>query len=303
MILPDCQIPALANLNFEYTGIDHPARCLDPQHFTRYPYPISYHYNDRGFRDATWPGHDLDQAIWCLGDSFTVGLGSPLSHTWPRQLALDSGLRSINVSRDGASNDWISRQAVSILREIQPRYLCIMWSYLHRRENTKIDAAQFDRRLHHDYTSYQEDLLNFITNIQAVQSEIKQTLVVMTAVPRAFIDPLAAVFDLWRDLADPSWGAAPLTDHDVAQLPQYIQHEMVDLHHCWDRYQDLRLYHNRFLATVPMGADLLKFPEIVKEIHQLDTARDGHHFDLVTARAVVELMTRDLGLMPAVQAS
>ena len=72
-------------------------------HFLSYDYPINYQHNSRGFRDSEWP-NDLDNIIWCVGDSFTKGLGAPVEHTWPSILQNKTNKRCLNVSINGASN-------------------------------------------------------------------------------------------------------------------------------------------------------------------------------------------------------
>ena len=118
----------------KFSGIDCFECCLDKKYFQSYPYTISYHYNSRGFRDVDWPTDDLQQAIWCIGDSFTSGIGVPFAHTWPQVLQQKTNRRTINISLDGASNNWIARHANEIIQEIQPRYLIVQWSFSHRRE-------------------------------------------------------------------------------------------------------------------------------------------------------------------------
>ena len=106
MILPDFVIPNRANRTLLETGIDSLEQCNNKKWFINYPYSVTYHYNSRGFRDTEWP-EDLNLAIWCFGDSFTVGLGNPTEHTWPYILEKETGIRCINISLDGASNDWM----------------------------------------------------------------------------------------------------------------------------------------------------------------------------------------------------
>lgn len=293
--LASIQHPALANQRLHHSGMDTPRRCMDADHFRDYPYPVVYEYNSRGFRDREWP-EGLKDSIWCLGDSFTVGIGSPIEHTWPYILAGKSGKNTINISMDGASNDWIARQAISILEEIRPGHMVIMWSYLHRREN-QIETTDLDRRQHYDYTSYQEDLANLIENVNQVLASAGNTQLCMCTIPRAFVDPLSAVFDLWQTIADASWPDIPLTDQQIENLPRYIREEMQTQLDCWDHYNDLREYHNRFIETVPDTADLLSFPKLIFETKQIDRARDGHHFDIGTSQSVVDRAVQVLGLV------
>jgi hypothetical protein len=145
MILPDFVLPSRVNQCWKYNGIDSLESCLDKKHFESYPYDITYRYNSRGFRDTEWPDSikELQSAIWCVGDSFTVGIGSPLEHTWPWILQKATQRRTINVSMDGASNMWIARKSLDIVNKIKPAHLIIQWSYISRREKT-IDVARED---------------------------------------------------------------------------------------------------------------------------------------------------------------
>lgn len=294
-LLTNLQNPALANQRFYYSGMDSPMQCMDVKHFRDYPYTVIYEYNSRGFRDREWPDN-LTDSIWCLGDSFTVGIGCPIEHTWPSVLEYKSNKRTISISMDGASNNWIARQAIAVLEEIRPTYMVIMWSYLHRRENQK-KIKDLDRRQHYDYTSYQQDLANLIKNVDQVIASAGNTQLCMCTIPQAFVDPLHAVFELWQTIADSTWPAIPLTDQQIQDLPRYIREEMQTQLDCWDHYNNLREYHNRFLETVPNSATLLSFPKLIFETKQIDWARDGHHFDIKTSQSVVDRIVQTLDLV------
>lgn len=130
MILSDTIIKSKANKIEEYDGpIDGPLFKN-----RKYKYEILYNYNSRGFRDNEWPTENLQDCIWCIGDSFTVGIGVEYDHIWPQILQKKLQKRTINISLAGASNNWIARHTCNILKEIKPKYLVIHWSYLHRRE-------------------------------------------------------------------------------------------------------------------------------------------------------------------------
>ena len=131
--LPELYLSTFANKHWHTSGIDSPELCSNRRHYFSYPHKVEYCYNSRGFRDAEWP-ENLDDVIWCVGDSFTVGLGSPLEHTWPYILQQRSGRRTINVSMDGASNNWIARRGSAILAEFPNAVIVTQWSFLHRRE-------------------------------------------------------------------------------------------------------------------------------------------------------------------------
>ena len=141
-ILDAIRIISRANENSLFSGIDRPLEKIPisafrkKKHFKNYPYKIEYQYNSRGFRDQEWPNSldKLQNLIWCVGDSFTAGVGVPFLHIWPQILQQITNVRTINISLDGASNNWIARQAGAIINEIKPKNLIVQWSYSHRRE-------------------------------------------------------------------------------------------------------------------------------------------------------------------------
>lgn len=140
MILPDFLLFSRVNQQLKYSGIDSIEHCKNKEHFVSYTHPIDYVYNSRGFRDAEWPEStdELKRAIWCVGDSFTVGIGQPFAHTWTQVLSHQLGVRTINVSMDGASNDWIARKVQRIVEVIDPKNIVVLWSYTHRRESETV---------------------------------------------------------------------------------------------------------------------------------------------------------------------
>ena len=159
---------------FETTcGIDSLDHCWDPIYFKTYKKNILYVYNSLGYRDEEWPD-DLTNRVWCVGDSFTVGLGQPHEETWPKLVEKQIGNRIINVSMNGASNDWISRRVQSIIDNFSPKAILIQWSYCHRREHADTTMHDEDRKIHfiapqggrESFADPQElDKLNCIENI------------------------------------------------------------------------------------------------------------------------------------------
>jgi hypothetical protein len=139
MILPEFVFPSKINMQADFSGIDNADQALDKNHFANYPYDVKYTYNSRGLRDREWPKTqtELKEAIWCMGDSFTVGIGMPYEHTWPYILADKLKTRTINVAIDGASNEWIADKATEVLNLISPDVMVIHWSYAHRRQEPK----------------------------------------------------------------------------------------------------------------------------------------------------------------------
>jgi hypothetical protein len=165
MILSDFKINSLSNVELEFTGMDSLENCLDKNHFKNYPYKVSYKYNSRGFRDDEWP-ENLEDCIWCFGDSFTKGLGQNYKNTWPKVLQLQLDIRTICMSMDGASNEWLSRKIVELVKTLKPKAIIVQWSFVNRRErilNTSESAFDEDRRIwFNENSTSEEDILNTV---------------------------------------------------------------------------------------------------------------------------------------------
>jgi hypothetical protein len=246
MILSKLILPSRINQCWKFSGLDHIDLCFDKDHFVSYPYEITYNYNSRGFRDQEWPEsiQELQNAIWCIGDSFTVGVGSPVEHTWPGCLSKITGHRVINVSMDGASNEWISRTAEKIIQDIKPRYLTIMWSYTHRRECTDSSLDDERRRRH------------FSSRLQAELSDSSAD---------------------WKNFLYCKEKIDLLTNSCVQFLIPSFHHDPY-IHACWNTIRDK------------------DWPPAI-QVDRLDIARDGHHFDLITAEWVATRAADRLGLL------
>jgi hypothetical protein len=269
-------IPQLANQQFDYTGIDSLNRCLDRELFTHWPHAIDYRYNSRGFRDQEWP-QDLESAIWCLGDSFTVGLGSCFAHTWPQVLSQHSQRRVITVAMDGASNEWIARTACDAYDLAGPGNMVLMWSYLHRREHPDADLSDSDRRLYAVRSTMAQDFENFSGCRKQVHAHCADANLIELIIPNFVVS-----FDnnTWSKLRDPSWPIQmPSTLTEFQDLSPEIVAELRTLHGI-DVDQLRELYtiqhqHPEYLSGVT-------------RVEYLDRARDGHHFDRLTAEWVAK---------------
>jgi hypothetical protein len=273
-----------ANQKLDYSGMDNIKECLDKKLFRQWPHPVNYNYNSRGFRDLEWP-QDLNSAVWCIGDSFTVGIGSCFEHTWPQLLSQHSQRRVINVSMDGASNEWIARQACDAYDLARPRNMVLMWSYLHRRENINRDQSDLDRRLHSVRSTTPLDFENFNSCRKRVHAHCASSNIIELVVPN-FI----TTFDdaAWKRIRDPSWPQLlPPTLVEFQDLSTEIAAEMRTLHSI-DIDQLLEFY------TI-----LQQNPEYLADVirvEYLDRARDGHHFDKVTADWVAKQVQNLLNL-------
>lgn len=262
MILPDFILPSRINQCWEYSG-------LDSKH-NGYPYSITYKYNSRGFRDTEWPA-DLTTPIWCIGDSFTAGIGCPLEHTWPYILG-----NTINVSMDGASNQWISRKAVRVLEEIQPQVMVIQWSFITRGENSDESLNDEGRRLHfYNLDATPTDLLKiFVTLVDQVEQHKKQTQVIHSFIPYWALGD-HTVQQEWDRLRGPGWPTEP-----TLNLETFVQEELVN----FGQYEFFNTY-----------AQLLNQIKYVPEIVKLDLARDKFHYDKLTAQVFVNNIKKLLG--------
>ena len=163
-----------------FSGIDSLEECLDKTHFSNYSKFIEYNYNSRGFRDTEWP-ENLSKAVWCIGDSFTVGIGQPFEEIWPRLLQKKIGKRCINISQDGCSNDIICERVKEIKNICDPYIIVIMWSYVSRRINQ-------GKNVQYKETDFGDtaDTENFLKNWKTVDSLGMK--IIHTVVPNAFFN-------------------------------------------------------------------------------------------------------------------
>ena len=162
------------------SGIDTLEACHDKDHFLSYTKDISYRYNSRGFRDHEWP-EDLSDVVWCVGDSFTVGIGQPFEETWPKLLQEKLGKRCINVGQDGCSNDTMSLRIQEICKLHSPKLIVVMWSYFARR---RVNGENVD----HDKNDFgvDKDMANFSKNFKIVNE--LPTNIINLIIPFAFED-------------------------------------------------------------------------------------------------------------------
>ena len=229
MIHNSLYLEYLANVTMDTTGLDSLKACINKRFFLKYPNKISYDYNSRGFRDTEWPSDNkLKNCTWCLGDSFTVGLGQPLEETWPQLLQSKTNTRSINISMDGASNQWIARKAKYILNEINPIALIIQWSYITRRESSNGSLPDNERRIQGNI--HKDNGLEFSKCILEVEKHKANTTVIHTFIPNwTFNDDTKSVFGqdgFWNLM----WGYHELKDAMIAMSTHQLDFAR-DYHH------------------------------------------------------------------------
>jgi hypothetical protein len=295
VILPDFILPSRVDQQWQYSGIDSPESCSDKKHFKLYPHQVYYNYNSRGFRDQEWPTEltELQNAIWCIGDSFTVGLGSPVEHTWPRILQQQTGQRTINVSMDGASNEWMARKIKRIVEVITPKNIIVQWSYFHRGELPDQSQSDEDRRAwigsHLQGTpkniSANLAIENFKNCVLQTKKVCKNCQLINSIIPNAFdgIDTEEVRGWWWND-RDLNWPSAlPDSLDDIS--PDIIQQLKKKQH--YNQYFLYYVVHN-FLKT----NNIIRVNQFDKSFNK-EFARDGHHYDIVTATKFVnEVQTK-----------
>jgi len=282
MILPDFILPSRINQCWEYSGIDSLECCLDKEHFKSYPHDITYNYNSRGFRDREWPNdiEELQEATWCVGDSFTVGIGSPLEHTWPWILQQSAQRRIINVSMDGASNMWIARKSLDIINKIKPAHLVIQWSYISRREKNVNDI------LDESWQSFYESV--------ADSSWPACTRLNIDQLPKKILEEIVQVHGKWQpDINDEMRRLMTINctvDDDIKNT--------LDCIGLLNQTKLTQIIHSFIPRFVPPTHRGLVEPQIaglvIPEIQRLDLARDGHHYDIATSQEFVRQVTQYL---------
>lgn len=286
MILPDFILPSRVDQIWSESGMDSLADCLDKKHFKSYPYPIEYRYNSRGYRDQEWPTKltELQDAVWCIGDSFTVGIGSPLEHTWPYILQQKTKCRVINISMDGASNEWILRKASTLLKTINPKNIVIHWSYIERRENFKNNSLLNRHWLRH----YEK--------IKGSDWPPAPTLTNYNTLPSWILAELEKHDQSWKN---------GITDDQLRQqaIKSTVDEDINNILFCLDQINSntstTKIIHSFIPEVVPVTYELF-FEEQLKTrtgnyippLTHLDVARDGHHYDRLTAQYFVSAVTQ-----------
>jgi len=279
MILPNFILHSRKNEVCSESGIDSFNYCQDQLHFKNYPYVVSYHYNSRGFRDQEWPDNlsELANSIWCFGDSFTVGLGSPLEHTWPNILQSRTGTRCINVSMDGASNKWIARKILEVLNVVKPKLIVVQWSFMHRDEFNDDTLSDEDRRRHTGPGNINQLQINNANLIKNLESQKNQSQIIHSFIPGSGFFDDDILTHMWDDIKGPDWPDYPTNIQEFNNLDKLVVKELTDFFKKYNLYQTYYQY-------VEYVTSLTHVPEIKIE----DYARDGQHYDKLTATKFVD---------------
>jgi hypothetical protein len=279
--------------SFEYSGIDSFDFCFDKTHFKNYPHKVSYSFNSRGFRDNEWPKikSELQSSIWCIGDSFTVGLGSPVEHTWPSVLRETVKRNTINLGSDGASNEWIAKTCANIISEVNPECIVLCWSYSHRRYATDLEPIR-NEIIKNGYADVKDNTwpveCNTLDEFNKLPLQIRQEILTQHRFGAKFIssDDFKLV-DL--EIADDLrriWHAKQSDEQDLENLLTCIQKV--------ENYAMQKVIHAFIPKFCPLTMQSVyknKIAQIIQNpiyIERLDIARDGHHFDIQTSKNLAE---------------
>ena len=278
-MLSDLCLESRINEFFLESGIDSYDQCMDREHFRSFPHQVDYRHNSHGFRDDEWPDdQELSKCIWCFGDSYTVGLGSPLNHSWVNILQQKTNKRCINISMDGASNDWIADKVKMVAKAINPRHIIIHWSYGHRGQNTDVSLSDETRRIEYAHIEIKEQVLNFIDNLK----QVSEYPVVHSLIPYAFPD---SKVDIWNRVKDGSWPTLPR----IEDYSKQIQKEIKTIHNCYDEikyYLSNKQYYDK-LDNAMQSYNIIT-------VDQLDYARDGMHYGIDTSSNLVQQLIKEI---------
>jgi hypothetical protein len=245
--------------------------------FKKYQQEIQYQFNSRGFRDSEWPS-DLASAVWCIGDSFTLGVGVPEHNTWPRLLQTRLGKRCVNLGFEGASNQWIARRAVAVLQQVCPQIMVIHWSFVHRREYDYQELLNQRWKNHYQQIRAREwpacpEIQDFATLPQQIQNEI-----------------LNEHSMSWQEFDD--------EDRRIHYSRCTDQQDIDNLLECVDRVTlvagNTVIVHSAIPVFVPQGQahsvdSAMSQRDIlwVGAVTQRDHGRDQFHYDRITAEYLV----------------
>lgn len=295
-ILPSFCLTKTQNLQCEFLEFDN--TCSDNFN-SEYPHNVNYCFNSRGYRDSEWPNNlvDLKSAVWCIGDSATVGIGSPLEHIWPQVLSNAWQTRTINVSMIASSNDFLERKCIELLDQVRPRCIVICWSFLHRRDKTEIDKHKFianETQRHWDefYQAiaeqnwpYCSSLDNIVHLPQYIQNEIRE---------RYQVPEIMYTDEMYSDASNfknHQWQAARRSDQEE------IDYFLSKINNIQSRQGLTKIFH----LFIPEFASKIQTKMLQQHLESLnifyyfikqkDLSRDNFHWDLLTSRDIVQQLT------------
>lgn len=297
--LPSFYLKNTADLTCDFYGADHPENLNFNQN---YPYVVHYKFNSRGYRDYEWPGvaEQCKSAVWCIGDSATLGIGSPVAHTWPQLLADRWQKPTINISLMGASNDFIERKCVELLTELQPEFIVLCWSFLYRRDYLTDQVSEFVR------LETQRNWQEFYLNIKDTTWPPCQDIEDMHTLPAQIQQEIQQKYQAPTvPVTDETYMYAENHDQVVAQAArrgeqQEVEYFLDKIHNISAHQQTTRIFHT-IVPNAASAAESKLLKQKLQEIdlpmyfiEQCDHARDKSHWDIKTNTLIVDKVSQQL---------
>jgi hypothetical protein len=205
-----------------------------------------------------------------------VGLGSPVEHTWPFLLEKTINKKCINLSMDGASNEWISRKVIQLIKEVQPEVIVIHWSFMWRTESKDSSLSDEDRRQQFaPEENFSSMVKRFVFLVNSVNFAKGNTVVIHSTIPGFSDYTIGGLEHIWKVAKGPSWPSDPITNlKEYTQLPQFVRDELKTL---------FNLTIENFLLFEQEFESLCRNGHWIKPFRKFDLARDGFHYDILTA--------------------
>jgi len=292
-MLENLYLASYVNRSCEYYGMDSIDLCLDKTHFKNYPHKVSYSFNSRGFRDDEWPKteSELHSSIWCIGDSFSVGLGSPIEHTWPSVLRKTVKQNTINLGLDGASNEWIAKTCVDVISEVNPECIVLCWSYSHRRYATDLEPIR-NEIIKIGYADVKDNTwpaeCNTLNEFNILPLQIRQEILTKHRFAGKFIssnDFRLIDFEIADDFRR-IWHSKQSDEQDLENLLTCIQKVENSA-----MQKVVHAFIPKFCPQAMQSVYKNKISQLIKNpiyIEPIDIARDGHHFDIKTSKKLAD---------------
>jgi hypothetical protein len=136
------------NNTVEWSGTDQPQN-MDPN----WTIPISYKFNNQGFRTYALDIINDNKINVALGCSQTMGIGLPVEMTWPFQIEKLTGIKTVNLGLGGASADTVARLLTNVSGLFDIHSVYILWPSYNRFEeydnNNVHEILPHNARLEH----------------------------------------------------------------------------------------------------------------------------------------------------------
>lgn len=179
----ELQVGGYVNYQSGTLGIDSYEHCFSKLSYRKYPYSVSYKFNELGYRERSVNDYNPN-AIIAIGDSFTVGLGLPVELTYPVQLESLVNHQVLNFGLNGASNDWISRKLPVLLKYFDPMAIIVHYTFSHRRERNEPTWFDDERTICDPLPNNEENYTNWLTAHESIQRTVGNIPTIYSHIPK-----------------------------------------------------------------------------------------------------------------------